>query len=67
MILNKFVKESKNYIYEARVVESADKTFCVEYYINGTLTKTQSFPEKTRLFVENSAKQWAEGVQILNG
>lgn len=53
--------------FRAEVHQGSDG-YWIEYYSpNGAMMEKESFPAKSIFYVEDAAKNWIDGVKVLNG
>lgn len=67
MLVNTLIKESNGTSLKAEIHQKEDKQYFVEYYINGSLTKSKSFNTSSTAEIVNNINSWFNSVVSLNG
>lgn len=67
MLVNTLIKESNGTSLKAQIYQKEDNQYIVEYYINGTATKSKSFDSSSLTVVESEVNSWLNSVVSLNG
>lgn len=68
MLVNNFIKETGGVFLEAKIYKENDSShYSINYFVNGVLQKTETFPDRSIFYVEDAAENWLNGIKKLNG
>ena len=67
MLLKTLFKESDHGSYRAEIHKEDNTSFSINYYSPSGKIKTESFLNSSVLFVETTAVNWLDGIQVLKG
>jgi hypothetical protein len=66
MLVNQFMKENGGSHLRAEI-HSDPEGYSIRYFINGALSKEETFYENSIHYVEDAAENWLAGIKKLNG
>lgn len=66
MKVKEFLGEKSGQQLRAEIYSDTDG-YRIKYWVNGDLTKTESFDGKSIHYVEDAAENWISGIKVLNG
>lgn len=64
--VNEFLGEKAGQQLRAEIYSDVDG-YNIQYYVNNSLQKQESFAGKSIHFVEDAANNWISGIKVLNG